>query len=126
MIQGTQLSLTREGHVYRPVRTGTLAGGLLGAAGAFEIIAGDTFIKAANKKYFNEAVKAQGFTNSLKAIGKSAGSAALTAAAAFGAVALGSLLGNTLFDAPKNQELRDQADGIAAARARLLTAQNED
>jgi len=113
-------NLTKNGNEYTPVRTGAAAGTIAGALGAYKLYT-DVFLKV-NSGLIDNIKNAKGFKENFKSIGKASGFALLSAAVLTGTIKLGKLLGNTLFDAPKNQELRDQADGREVLKAYVYNA----
>lgn len=117
-------NLTKNGNEYSPVRTGAAAGTIAGALGAYKLYT-DVF-KQVNSKLISDVKKAEGFKAGFKSIGKEAGFVLFAGAVSAGIVKLGKLLGNTLFDAAKNQELRDRADGREVLKAYVYNASNAD
>lgn len=105
-------ALTKNGNEYRPSRFGMCAGMLAGTLVSGKILTSNSFAKeaesCAKKIWATKSLK-----NCLKGVCKTAGFGIKASAIAAATIIAGALLGNTLFDAPMNQELRDQADGEA-------------
>ena len=110
-------ALTRNGNEYKPSRIGSIAGTLAAGAATIKAIEKDSFgVISKGANILEESLKAKGLSGNLKAFGKSFAWATAVGLAIGAITALGALIGNTLIDAPINQELRDQADGEAARR----------
>ncbi len=110
-------TLTKNGNEYKPSRIGSLAGTLAAGTATLKAIEKDSFgVMSKGANILEESLKAKGLAGNLKAFGKSFAWTAGIGLAIGAITTLGALLGNTLIDAPINQELRDQADGEAARR----------
>jgi len=107
--------LTREGNAYKPVRLGLYTGLAAGGLTAFKVANSNKFSKT-TRKLFNDAFEAKGFKQIVKSNAKLAAGMTIISAMIAGITTLGGLLGNSLIDAPINNELRDQADGEAARK----------